>query len=237
MSTFYDELVEGIPEAERTLLPNLYNAQRLPSIAALAREDDAEGDVSRADFDALTPQILQEIETYKVEAKATAAAVLHECAGYKPGGKTWQDELEKLTPDEAITRHYALFRCDMWPHPEDMQTGFLTFEHMHNHWRTHHPKVAWGGRQSRGSSFWIDIGISGDHLLGHGMLDAVGLSRDTPMDVLTDLVRSGRLYCSCGDPALPPPENLDWPALVRELPQLYVISRISFTSPTVQTCV
>ncbi len=141
ISAFYKDFVTEIPEAERALMPNLFNAHRLPSIAALARADDAQGDVARADFASLTSQLLEDVEAYKVEARATAAALIHQCASYKSAAKAWQEELDGISADDAVTRHYALFRCDMWPHAEGMQTDYFTFEQMHDHWRTQHPKA------------------------------------------------------------------------------------------------
>lgn len=234
ISVFYKDFVAKMPEAERALMPNLLNAHRLASIAALARANDAQGDVARADFAALGLQLREDVEAYKVEARATAAALMHQCANYKPAAKACQEELAEISADDAVTRHYALFRCNLWPHPEDMQTDYLTFEQLHDHWRTQHPMAEWGAPPTARRSPWLDASCSGDFFVGGQILDAAGLPRDTPIAVLTDLVRSGRLYCSCGDPALPLPEELDWPKLVRAPSTIYRCSSSLSTSPLVQ---
>lgn len=234
ISAFYKDFVAETSEAKRALMPNLSNAHRLASISALARANDAEGEVVRADFVALGPQLLEDVEAYKVEARVTAAALMHQCANYKHAAQTCQEDLDEISTDEAVTRHYALFRCNMWPHPEDMQTEYLTFEQMHDHWRTQHPNAEWRARPTTGRSSWMDAGCSGDFVVGGKMLDLAGLPRDTPIAVLTDLVRSGRLYCSCGDPALPLPEELDWPKLVRVPSTLHYRSSRLIISPSVQ---
>lgn len=235
ISVFYKDFVAETPEAERVLMPNLFNANRLASIAALARADDAQGEVARADFAALGPQLLEDVEAYKVEARATAAALMHQYANYRPATQACQEDLDGISADDAVTRHYALFRCNMWPHPEDMPTEYLTFEQMHDHWRTQHPNAEWCARPTNGRSSWMDAGCSGDFVVGGKTLDAVGLPRDTPIAALTDLVRSGRLYCSCGDPALPLPEELDWAKLVRVLSTIHRSYSSLSTSPLVQT--
>lgn len=236
ISVFYNDFVAEMPEAERALMPNLLHAHRLASIAALARQDDAQGEVARADFAALGPQLLEDVEAYKVEARATATALMHQCANYKPAAKACQEELGEISADDAVTRHHALFRCNLWPHPEDMQTDYLTFEQLHDHWRTQHPMAEWGAPPTARRSPWLDAGCSGDFVVGGQMLDAAGLPRDTPIAVLNDLVRSGRLYCSCGDPALPLSEELNWSKLVR-VPSTSSCCHFSLsTSPLVQAC-
>lgn len=216
IAAYYNEaIIEPMASVQRALMPNLFNCHRLPSIAALARQNDAQGDVTRDKFLALTPQILQEIDVYKTEAKAAALAVLHRALGYKPSVTGWKEDLEGLSADEALTRQYALFGCHMPSHPWRQNPYHLTFEEMHDHWRTDHPEAGWVVPESyEGRSIRKDAWCSGEYVLGGKMLDSAGLPRDTSIAVLTGLIRTGRLYCSCGDPAMPPPEELDWPKLV-----------------------
>lgn len=216
ISAFYNEVIlQPMSAAQRALMPNLFNFHRLPSIAALARQNDAQGDVTRDEFFALMPQILQEVEVYKTEAKAAALSVLHRALGYKPEVAGWKEDLEGLSADEALTRQYALFGCHMPSHPWRQNPYHLTFEQMHDHWRTDHPEAGWVvPEEYEGRSIRKDIWCSGEYVLGGKMLDSAGLPRDTPIAVLTGLIRAGRLYCSCGDPAMPLPEELDWPKLV-----------------------
>ncbi len=46
------------------------------------------------------------------------------------------------------------------------------------------------------------------------ILRQIGLRAGIEMKKMDDLVWSGRLYCACGDPALPLPEKLTWAKLV-----------------------
>lgn len=107
ISVFYNDFVAEMPDAERALMPNVLHAHRLASFVALARVNDAQGKVARADFAALGPQLLEDVEAYKVEARVTAAALMHQCANYKPATKACQEELGEISADDAVTRHYA----------------------------------------------------------------------------------------------------------------------------------
>ena len=42
------------------------------------------------------------------------------------------------------------------------------------------------------------------------VLTAVDIPLDTPPSQLDDFVRTGRIYCSCGDPDMPLPNELGW---------------------------
>ncbi|EIW52708.1 uncharacterized protein TRAVEDRAFT_53148 [Trametes versicolor FP-101664 SS1] len=238
ISGYYDDFVEGLPEANRTLLPNLYDARYLPCIQALSLEHDGQGVVAREEFLALTAQILQEVEAYKTKAKATAATAMAECFS-RWGPQTRVEELHHLNPDQAMTRHYAVFECAMKGHPPDVEARYLSFEAMHNHWRVYHPTVKWGFRIAEGSGAWGYIRCSGEPSIGKEgnlILDAAGLPHDTPMSVLTELLQSGRLYCLCEDPALPSPEQLDWPMflahVVEDLTRIQMRSFVRKTSKT-----
>lgn len=231
ISVYYNEMVAALPDAERKLMPNLADMRHLPTIDALARQNNALGKVAREQFLALVPQILQEVEAYKAAAKAAAVEVMRESLCIKAWFDRWGDELQALAPEEAVARHYALFKCGIYPHAPGVEASYLTFEDMHDHWRTHHPKMRWNTREpckyGRGGTrghLWC----TGEYGLGGQILDAAGLPRETPISVLNQLIRSGRLYCACGDPALPPPEELDWPKLVC----LCASSRVCFCTLT-----
>ncbi|EIW52704.1 uncharacterized protein TRAVEDRAFT_53145 [Trametes versicolor FP-101664 SS1] len=226
ISGYYEDFVAGLPEADRMLLPNLIDVHGLPSIDALARENEAQGDVAQEDFQALTAQVLQEAEAYAAEAKAIAVKALIQSFSVR-GASSYLEDLRKITPDEAMTRHYALFRCGVRHHSAGGTMSpipdYLTFEALHDHWRVQHPMLEWGAQDYSvappGPVSWGYIQSAGEFPIGTGMdgkvvLEAAGLPHDTPMEVLTELVRSGRLYCSCGDPTLPPPEQLDWPTFI-----------------------
>ena len=63
------------------LFPNARDARDLPIMLALARADDAEGDVSEDDFLEITDQVVEEVERYKVRAKRAAVRYLQHAFG------------------------------------------------------------------------------------------------------------------------------------------------------------
>lgn len=215
---FFDNFFVDIPDEQRCLLPNEFDACHLPSLLALAQQNDAQGDVAEADFLALTTQVRQEVDAYKSRAREIAVMMIGDRTWCKAERHAWNSTLTKLPPEQVLTRHYALFRCSETP---ECQTGPLAFEALHAHWRAAHPQTAWGSsafdtvwNTTSSSKLRNRIGVCGDFKVGGEILKAVGLRLGTRMKKLDDLVRSGRLYCSCGDPALPPPEELDWAKLV-----------------------
>ncbi|KAI0660261.1 hypothetical protein C8Q70DRAFT_913949 [Cubamyces menziesii] len=205
---YYEDFVQGLPHTERGMMPNAADACRLPCLVELAEKNDANGDVSADEFLALTDEVMQEAEQYKVRAKETVYRIMVNELDHYPGRKQWFEEVKALSPDEALDRHWSLFQC--WA--KNCWKGFFTFGELHAHWRTAHPWRSWEETTPQDSPCFL-----GKHYMGGALLEAAGLSRDTPMTALNELVKSGRLYCSCGDPALPAPEELDWPRLAAHI--------------------
>ncbi|KAI0354354.1 hypothetical protein OH77DRAFT_1425915 [Trametes cingulata] len=215
IAAFYEDYARPLAKPERALLPNTYDACRLPCLLALAEQEDAHGCVSLDQFVALIPQMLEEAENYKAKAREAAVTVMLDIAYWRHEGSLWREELESHPAAELLTRHYALFKCDVsWNLEHQANACYLPYKEMHAHWRDHHPRSEWTASRAIGSR---SICCVGDYYVGGQMLEAAGLARDTPISVLTELVRAGRLYCSCSDPKMPPPEELDWSKLFQHV--------------------
>ncbi|KAI9058976.1 hypothetical protein FKP32DRAFT_1580835 [Trametes sanguinea] len=207
IATFYEEMVRTLSEEDQRLMPGAFDACQLPCLVALARRDDAKGDVLLEDLQPLAEQVIREAEVYKDGAKESAVEQIMDAAKWQ--NRMWLDDMEGLTPDEVLKRPYALFRC----RPCRLQRGgeYKTFEDMHAHFRTTHPRLSWRSESIPVNTMFECVA---SYFTCANILEAVGLPRDTPHGVLSELVKTGRLYCSCRDPGLPPPEELDWPKLV-----------------------
>lgn len=220
LSGYYNEWVKDIPEDERGLMPNTHDGARLPCLLALAQADDAQGDLSLEDFLPLSGQVLIEAKVYLTHAKEIAVMMLQDDIHKMPDYDVWYAELESLSADDALSRHYALFECE--EQYDVCNTGIVAFEELHSHWRMAHPQTAWGTAgppqlhvaPGTPAKLLTRIRCRGSYRVGGEMLDAVRLPRNTPRAVLDELVKSGRLYCACGDPSMPPPAELDWLTLV-----------------------
>ncbi len=220
LSSYYAEWVKDITEDERRLMPNTRDGARLPCLLALAQANDAKGDLSLEDFLPLSGQVLIEAKAYLTRAKEIAVMMLQDNIDKMPDYEVWYAELEALSTDDALSRHYALFECE--EQYDVCNTGIITFEELHAHWRTAHPKTAWGTAgppqlhvaPGTPAKLLTRIRCRGSYRVGGEMLDAVRLPRNSPRAVLDELVKSARLYCACGDPSMPPPGDLDWLKLV-----------------------
>ncbi|KAH9895856.1 hypothetical protein C8Q73DRAFT_689792 [Cubamyces lactineus] len=206
---YVDVVTKQMPESERELLPNTYDLHHLPLLLALAKKDDAQGDVAIADVLALVAELPSELALYKTRAQDLAVKILADSLEARSASEQLlKEEVTSLPSETIITRHYAVFRCN----PIFCSTDPRSFRDMHAHWRTAHPQRPWGNVDDT----WFIQPFPGvlECQVGQNMLEAAGLPLDTPIDTLTELIRSGRLYCNCQDPALPPPEQLDWPKLL-----------------------
>ncbi|KAI0773190.1 hypothetical protein BD413DRAFT_314671 [Trametes elegans] len=228
IGAFYEFFVVDMPGVDRRLMPNVYDAGQLPSLLELAERNNAQGDVGLSEFLGVLANACAETDVYLSRAKEIAVERLAE------GGRDWHydvehepraaereqcnAELQTLSPDETLTRYYAIYSCRGY---RGCNIRALTFEEIHAHWRTTHPYVAWGSphepqlNKRSGDAGLRSGSLENDGSYGGGgmILDAVGLPRDTPISTLDELVQSGRLYCACGDPSLPPPGALNWAKL------------------------
>ena len=210
---WYDDYVqEHFADAERGLMPNRRNARELPTLLSLALADDVQGAPSREAFLAATEQMLADTEAYKTRAKRDLADVL--CK--HPMGKDFKD----LPADDVLQGPCAYFRCLWRCHAVTGADGcaFLTYEELHAHWREEHPDDLWLMQGAEGYRYtavdvperWPESVPS----IAESVLFLSNIKPDTPRVVLDGWVREGRLFCECGHPGMPLPEEMSWAKLV-----------------------
>ena len=210
----YEEfLKENLPDERHPMTPNVVDIRCLPCLHHLSRKDNAEGEVTREEFLAVTDDLLEELDVYENVVRKIAINTLSAAYG-----------AEALEPfgDKVLDSYFAYFHCNarsrwgMYFYKEHPRPH-LTFADIHAHWRHNHPKLSFisknterGYETFRPASSMLDF--------GRRILDAAGLPHQTPRVTLDELVSSGRLYCNCGDPSMPPPEKMDWLSLVSACP-------------------
>ena len=209
--------MDHLTTAERDLMPNWYDKSNLPSIIALADADGAHGPVTREAFLAIVDDVLAEADAYKARVQhALADLLLQYCPELK-------HEDAPVAPADALTRYGAFFTCT--PGCIEDDTSCMTYPELHEHWRTFH--------QDEPFMDFEDFSFKQPWLASHGqyvlpsvareVLIAVGIPLETTYVELDGWVREGRLFCACGDPSLPPPEDMDWQQLVRSLTRFGLI--------------
>ncbi|KAI0946250.1 hypothetical protein AcV7_010278 [Taiwanofungus camphoratus] len=104
------------------------------------------------------------------------------------------------TNDWILARASSLFFCACHRCPS------LPYPNIYEHFHAEHPLTPWT---------WNHIYL--ERLLPRRILVAVGLPEDTSLSYADELVHTGRLYCFCGDPRLPPPANCSWAALITHI--------------------
>ncbi|PIL34392.1 hypothetical protein GSI_03167 [Ganoderma sinense ZZ0214-1] len=215
---WYDEYMgDHFTDAERSLMPNHYDARKLPSLLSLAQADDGQGDMSREAFVALTEQMLADAAAYKTRAKRELADLL--CA------RSSCRDLKDLPADDILQRYCAYFECDWACHAAVDGCTYLTYEQLHAHWREAHPDRPWllhtvQGPVEEHQYTAVDVPELWPHSLppiGRRALEAVGIALDTPRGVLDGWVREGRLFCACEHPGMPLPQDMSWAKLLFHL--------------------
>ncbi|KAI0739374.1 hypothetical protein C8Q80DRAFT_1123827 [Daedaleopsis nitida] len=133
---FYKYLEENIPEKDRGLLPNNHDFCNLPSIAALALLDDAQGDVAATDSAAVTERMLVDITAYKKRAKEM---LLESLRGELEYSASMRKRLSETSADDALNQCCSYFSCYAWYRYNYAPCA----ECHHPHWRAMHPDEAW----------------------------------------------------------------------------------------------
>ena len=202
-------LSQNVSPQAQALMPNTYDACRLPSLYALAALEHIQGDVTPQDFLLVVAQMLVEAQDYKVRARDLLIELLRKQEDLRA-------DVEILLPDVILQRHYALFGCGACP-----RWTRMPYTAIHAHWRTAHPTKSWFADRERGRNV---VDYFGTHDVGAKILDYAGIPRDTPLGTLNMLIREGRLYCACGDPSLLEPAFLTWEDLLYHV----VINRAAY---------
>lgn len=129
-------------------MPNSYDARSLPSIVALARENDAhEPAVSYADFLAISARVPDDIAAYKTAVRRAIVALL--CAT----SPAVAADLAGLDPATALRRCPAAFRCRKGCSTHLINSReYMTYEDVYVHWWiSHSAKFLGGARAPSGS--------------------------------------------------------------------------------------
>ncbi|OBZ72746.1 hypothetical protein A0H81_06908 [Grifola frondosa] len=237
---YYDQyLLDAVAEEDRATMPNAYDACRLPSLSALTLRDEAYSEVSKDNFDAVVDDMLAEAQAFKIEVqrelvrmllarkkKVKIETVKNEEAGNDvidnevvedaaAEDGAVKDEtssgvslahsslLDESQLQEILRRPTSLFICMDCRHP----TPF-GYPAIHEHWRRVHEHQHFNDNDPS-----IFAETEADEIILR-IFDAAGLPADISQTSLDDLVKSGRLVCLCGSPALPPPAESSWASLV-----------------------
>ncbi|KAI0688476.1 hypothetical protein C8T65DRAFT_767934 [Cerioporus squamosus] len=145
---------------------------------------------ARTEIDARTfldtlDELDEKFETYEdAVSDALAALVLELPSEAQDGGGEASDATESLALPIAM---FACTKCD--------ECVALPWPDINAHWRTAHP------RESIWLSYDSDLKSAGGRRAGLALTE------------LDDAVRTGKLYCSCGDPSLDHPKKLSWAKL------------------------
>ncbi|KAM5540097.1 hypothetical protein V8D89_006237 [Ganoderma adspersum] len=123
---WYDDYIKDhLEDAERSLMPNHYDARKLPSLLSLAQADDAQGVISHEAFVALTEQMLTDADAYKTRAKRELADVL--CA------RSTCRVLEDLPASDVLQRYCGYFQCNWRCRVAVDGCPYLAYEQLHAH--------------------------------------------------------------------------------------------------------
>ena len=215
INEFYDEYItDHLTTAERDLMPNFYDTSKFPCVNALAHENRAHGSVTREAFLAIIDDVLDEADAYKARVQhALADLLLRYCPEL-------ECEDAPVVPVDALTRYGAFFACEYGCVEDDPLC--MTYPELHKHWRAIHSNKPF-------MQHWTMPQIAGNRVdtfpsVARKVLTAVGIPLETTFAELDGWVKDGKLFCSCGDPSLPLPEDMDWRQLVRSLPSFGFVS-------------
>ncbi|KAI0350299.1 hypothetical protein OH77DRAFT_1087407 [Trametes cingulata] len=158
------------------------------------------------------------------------AAVAKKGKGSKKKGRGRKGRYHYSPPPmEAVEHPKALYVCRECDDDARIPRGFPD---IHGHWRKAHPDASiWVPEEDAPSGHRPSKGIKlgpwreGQELVPR-ILAAAGFGRESEEETerktpsvaeLEELLKSGRLFCACGDPALPPPEELSWVTFVHHI--------------------
>ncbi|PIL34344.1 hypothetical protein GSI_03119 [Ganoderma sinense ZZ0214-1] len=113
----------------------------------------------------------------------------------------------------ALERLDTLFVC------RECGARGLPWPEIHGHWREQHPDTSFWCRKtagSRGKQPKVRLWADGREVV-RAILDEAGLTKDLGRTRLDKLVRTGQLYCACGDPGMALRGDLDWVKFVHHV--------------------
>ena len=238
---FYAALIDtSAYEDDRPFMPNLHDASRLPSLAALLAADDARTPVSYSRFAGISSQLLTEAQEYVAQAKRDLVEMIW--PGMTTPGSVVLDPAKRphappmdATDIEALlacgTTLFVCKNCPVLGTKMDDITTCMSARGVCAHWREVHPGLQWNDGWPYEEFF--DRRMSVDqwpkrlpfvdaYLEAASVREAVvemGLNENASHEELDTLVRAGRLICMCGSPRLQvsSTEDLSWDKLVHKL--------------------
>ncbi|KAI0702385.1 hypothetical protein C8T65DRAFT_741546 [Cerioporus squamosus] len=148
----------------------------------------------------------EDIRDYMSGIEGALAKLMFQAVGRERKGHRKQGRSTEIAPEKMLLRTGAIFRCCQ------CGAGPCPYPDIHSHWRDKHPdKSIYASSHRLRGDVLLNIRLcQGSYDLAQRILDTIGLRRDTERDLLDDLLCSGRLYCSCGDPFMDAPEDLFW---------------------------
>ncbi|KAI0702400.1 hypothetical protein C8T65DRAFT_264045 [Cerioporus squamosus] len=182
-------------------LPNVYDGARLWEDLV---DSDARTEIDARTFLDTLDELDEKFETYEdAVSDALAALVLELPSEAQDGGGEASDATESLALPIAM---FACTKCD--------ECVALPWPDINAHWRTAHPRESiWLSYDSDLKVSWWEEGVR----VAKQILDALPSLRGLALTELDDAVRTGKLYCSCGDPSLDHPKKLSWAKLVHHV--------------------
>ncbi|PIL34410.1 hypothetical protein GSI_03185 [Ganoderma sinense ZZ0214-1] len=199
------------PEEERRLMPSLLDAPLLPSLIALASENNAqEQAVSYDDLADISGRVLDDVETYKAGVQRALVALL---AATSP---TIAADLAGLDPATALRRYPAAFWCRKACETRRARwQAYMTYEDVYAHWRILHSAAFMSASERPGPEPELalanvdkphrrvgvpTLGTFSFPEIAREMLLAMGIPLDTEREILDAWVEDGQLFCGCGSP-------------------------------------
>ncbi|KAI0371427.1 hypothetical protein BV20DRAFT_1067527 [Pilatotrama ljubarskyi] len=220
----YDAFLQGrLSETDRVYAPNWNDACNLPSLAALASENDATLTVTPARLAAIEHRLVEEIREYASRAKRDLVEMVHRDQHTKSDVPMPPYDMAEI--DAELARASSLFICHRCPLKAAVSATAIA-----DHWRTAHAKLKWNDawpieehfdrrrKQSEWPSMlpWVSALPSG-YKRTKEALAALALPDDTPYDLVDGFVRESRLLCLCDSPKLPPPGESGWGILLQHV--------------------
>ncbi len=216
LAPYYDELVKTVSEADRPFMPNLHDASALPCVNGLLSANDGETAVTMARFTPIADLLLEDALQYIEQTKRDLLKMQHD-----ERRKTPVPVYDAVQTDAELAKASSLFICHHCPLKTAMSARDIC-----THWREH-PLLKWSDSwppnehsdcRRRASEWpknlpWVAAMRDGEKHTKNAMI-AVGLAEYTSHTELDQLVRDGRLICTCGDPRLPPAQDSSWGILV-----------------------
>ncbi|RPD73004.1 hypothetical protein L226DRAFT_536838 [Lentinus tigrinus ALCF2SS1-7] len=204
-----------IGDFERDMLPDTYDGARLWASLAAGDINNARRSIDSIFPFGSTDEILGHLKKYKEEVQQSLAALVPKqvAKALLPATvpKRRGNQQKQECPGDMLERASVFFSCT------SCGERALPWSKVNVHWHERHPDIHFfddGGwpRKKLHVRFWEE-----GHQTVQKILAVLRFGSQTSAAHLDSLVKSGRLYCACGDPSLELPDELIWAKLVKHL--------------------